>query len=256
MRSERRASSVASSGPLRPPNPAVLVIVIAVVVFLLELVEPVALGLLPPMLHGAQDIVDALLMISVLSVLLFFFLVQPLTAQINQRERVEEELREVNEDLETLVQERTTELLEANRKLVGAIEEQRSTAESLRRNSAFVESVFNKTGCLLLALDSATRRCVYVNSRVTDLLGYEQDELAAVSNDLLTMVATPADRDRLLADITTVTNDPSKEGSWRSFDFLTARKRRVTLLVGLSALDLTPSKRARTLLLTAIPAQV
>jgi len=231
------------------------VIVIAVVVFLLELVEPVALGLLPPMLHGAQDIVDALLMISVLSVLLFFFLVQPLTAQINQRERVEEELREVNEDLETLVQERTTELLEANRKLVGAIEEQRSTAESLRRNSAFVESVFNKTGCLLLAF-SATRRCVYVNSRVTDLLGYEQDELAAVSNDLLTMVATPADRDRLLADITTVTNDPSKEGSWRSFDFLTARKRRVTLLVGLSALDLTPSKRARTLLLTAIPAQV
>jgi two-component system, NtrC family, C4-dicarboxylate transport sensor histidine kinase DctB len=69
------------------------------------------------------------------------YLVLVLIAQRRQRlaeikrfeDRSRQALEEANEHLETRVQERTTELVEANRKLLSEIQERKSTEEALRR---------------------------------------------------------------------------------------------------------------------------
>ncbi|MCU0305549.1 MAG: hypothetical protein MUC56_15955 [Thermoanaerobaculales bacterium] len=197
---------------------------------------------------------DALLMISVLSVLLYFFLMQPMMEQILQRELAEEELRAVNQNLEETVKTRTSELVAANRSLRGAIDEQRATAESLRRNSSFVESVFNRTACVLLAFEASNRRCIYVNGRISDLLKFEQDAFVPVGNDISDLLSSQDDRARFLKGINRIIDDPSIDVVWETLSFKSATDHHVRVQTGLSALDLTPSGQVRSLLLTGVPA--
>jgi len=235
-------------------NPSTLLVIIAVTIFCLELSEPLLFDLLPSMPRGAEPLVDGMLMFSVLSVLLYMFLMRPMVVQITSRERVEEELRIVNQQLETLVEERTMQLRSVNEDLVQAIDDQRAIGESLRRNNAFVESVFNRTGCLLLAFDVETRRCIYVNNRITDLLHYEQDDFVAISGDLARTVVASRDRHRFIEEVTEVSNRPPGPVTWSSFDFVARTEEPVSLVIGLSALEEAPMGHAKSLLMTAVPA--
>ena len=246
-------------GPIDPappgrPNPSTLMILIATAAFLLELIEPTMLKLLPPLPGAAESLVDALLMTAVLTVLLYLFLMRPMMALIRRRDEAEEELRRVNESLEQQVAHRTTELVDANRRLRRAVDEQEEAAETLRRNNAFVQSVFHNAGCLLLAFDAGRRQCLYVNDRLSDLLGFDQDGFAARPDDVTELLVAVADRGRFRAEVARVTDDPSGPVRWGSFDFLNATRGPIRLAVGLSALEVTPTGHAKTLLLTAMPA--
>lgn len=228
-------------------------VIIAGAVFLLEVGESALLGRLPAMPVIGEILVDASLMVAVLSVLLHVFVMRPMMSEIQRRERAEEELRELNRTLEQQVAERTDELLEANRRLNKAVRDQEDVSESLRRNSAFIQSVFNNAGCLLLAFDSGWHGCVYVNDRLTDLLGYEQDTFAANSGDVAERLISAQDRPGFLAEVARITDRPAEGVVWRSFEFMTVGREPVLLSVGLSAVDLTPTGQAKTVLLTAMP---
>jgi PAS domain-containing protein len=243
------------AGSLNPiqSNPPTLLLIIAVAIFCLEVSEPLLFDLLPSMPRSVESLVDGMLMFSVLSVLLYLFLMRPMVAQITSRERVEEELRKVNEQLETLVEERTMQLCSVNEELVRAIDDQRAIGESLRRNNAFVESVFNRAGCLLLAFDVETRRCIYVNNRITDLLNYEQDDFVAISGDLARTLVANRDRHRFLKEVTDFSNRPPGHVTWSSFNFVAKTEEPVSLVVGFSALEEAPMGYAKSLLMTAVP---
>jgi PAS domain-containing protein len=246
-------SIAAASHTHRHAHPATLVIVIALVVFFVEILEPIVFGFLPPLPERTEVLVDALFMISVLTPFLYLFVMRPMAAQIQWREHADEQLRTVNQRLEALVEERTADLLGAGRQLSTLIDEQRSTAESLRRSDSFVAGVFNRTACLLLAFDPATRRCTYVNARITDLLGYEQDEIIASCEDLAAKLISENDRGRFLADVARVTQEASVGPTLGTFEFVTAADTPLRMVVGLSALDQTAAHHARNILLAAMP---
>ena len=251
---QRRDPGVPAS--IDPMSPSTLVVIIAMGVFLVEMFEPNLLRLLPKLPRHSEAAVDALLITAVLAVLLHLFLMRPMMAHIGRRERAEHELRNLNESLEQQVAERTDELLEANRRLTKAVADQRSAAETLRQNSAFIQSVFNTSGCLLLAFDAGGNRCVYVNGRITDLLGYDPDGFVAGSEDIVERLVSARDHGALSDEISKITDRPSDDVVWGSFEFLNVNRESVPLIVGLSVIDLTPSGQAKTLLLTAMPGSV
>jgi len=113
---------------------------------------------------------------------------------IQVRTKAEQESRTLNDRLEALVAERTEDLTQTNRRLSREIEEHRRTADSLRRNNEFIERVVEQAPCLVLTFDSDSQRCSYVNSRVTDLLGYGQDELAVAKDNLIQGLVAARDR--------------------------------------------------------------
>lgn len=247
-------SRAADPGAGRTLRPSTLVIIISVAVFTIEIVEEPVFDLLPPMSRSASVLLDALVMISALSVLLYLFLMHPLMDEIRLRKRAESELRSVNTNLEALVDERTKELISANKRLVAAIDEQEAATASLQQNNAFVHNVFNHTGCLLLAFDATSRRCVYVNDRIEDVLGYDPDWFAGTTTDVGKQLLQKSDFSRFVASVADVVDQPSLRHSWGSYSLLREDRRPIKMYVGLSAIDRTPSQQARTVLMSAIPA--
>jgi len=233
---------------------SLLVIIVTVAVFVLELDELALSRVLPVMPESAKFLVDAALMIAVLSMVLFQFFIRPMMGEIRRREQAEEELRTVNHTLEQQVAERTNELVEANRRLSKAVHDQEEFADRLRRNSAFIRSVFNNSGCLLLAVDAGRHRCVYVNDRISDLLGHDQDGFTATAGDVAETLVSPSDRQRFLAAVASVTEQRTDGVVWGSFEMLNVNREPVRLVVGLTVVDLTLTGEVKTLLLTAMPA--
>ena len=117
--SARAPVSRESSQPTRVSDrystPLKLVITIAVIVFAVEVIEPVFFPLLPPMSRRLETLIDGLVMTSVLAPLLYFLIVRRMVDQIARREAAEDELQRVNTELEGLVGERTNDLVGTSR---------------------------------------------------------------------------------------------------------------------------------------------
>ena len=177
-----------------------------------------------------------------------------LVVQIQLRSRAENELRTINDRLESVVEERTSELLATNRQLSRLIDEQRCTADSLRRTNRFVENVFQQAPCLILTFDANSRQCGSVNGRITNLLGYAVDDIAVTASDFIDRLVWSGDRARLLAAIKAVSSAPEGAVECGTCGFATAAGKRVDLTFGVTVLDRTPDLQAKNLLLTATPA--
>jgi PAS domain-containing protein len=149
---------------------------------------------LPPMPMLVEAFADGAMLTALAAPVLYRFLFRPMQQHIQVRQRAEEELDDLNHRLKTLVAERTESLTQTNRRLTHEVEEHRRTADSLRRNNEFIQRVVESAPCLMLTFDAETQRCSYVNSRITDLLGYGQDELAVHDETLVNRLVEARDR--------------------------------------------------------------
>ena len=95
---------------------------------------------------------------------------------ISERIRAEEELKRAHDELEQRVQERTRELLEANKLLEQEIEERKRAEDDLEESEGrfgmLVESMRDALG-----VQDENGIITYVNQRVCDLTGYGREEL-------------------------------------------------------------------------------
>lgn len=237
----------------RPPSPSRLLIVTALAVFLGEFLVMLLLAVLPPMATIVEALADGMMITILASPFLYLFLFRPMQEHIKVRARAEQELRGLNDRLETVVAERTEDLTQTNRRLSREIEEHRRTADSLRRNNEFIERVVEQAPCLVLTFDSDSQRCSYVNSRVTDLLGYGQDELAVAKDNLIQGLVAARDRGTFREMLNELVNGPEGHVARGTCGFVASDGRVVSLRFGMTVLSRTPTMEAKDLLLTAMP---
>jgi PAS domain-containing protein len=251
-----RVSSQPTRVTARYTTPLKLAIAIAAVVFAVEITEPMFFPLLPPMSRSLEALIDGLVMTVVLAPLLYFQIVRRMADQIARREAAEDELQRANTELEGLLNERTKDLVGTSRQLSHLIDEHRGTTATLDRTNRFVGNVFEKAPCIILTFDASSRQCGYVNGRITDLLGYAQDEIAVSMRDFVEGLIWKSERDRFVAVLKEVSVAPDATVAHGTCGFVTAAGKRVELAFGVTVLDRTPTQQARNLLLTAMPAAV
>lgn len=249
-----RESSQPTPATARYTTPLKLVIAIAAVVFAVEVTEPVFFPLLPPMSRSLEALIDGLVMTAVLAPLLYFLIVRRMADQIARREAAENDLQRVNTELEGLLNERTTDLVGTSRQLSHLIDEHRGTTATLDRTNRFVGNVFEKAPCIILTFDADSRQCGYVNGRITDLLGYSQDEIAVAIGDVVDRLVWKSEQRRFVAVLNEVSGAPEATVAHGTCGFVTAAGKRVELAFGVTVLDRTPTQQAKDLLLTAMPA--
>jgi PAS domain-containing protein len=175
---------------------------------------------------------------------------------LQMRVRAEHELRGLNESLEALVAARTESLAQTNRRLSREVEEHRRTADSLRRNNEFIAKVVERAPCLILTFEAESQRCIYVNSRITDLLGYGQDDLAVSKDNLIQGLVDTRDRSTFREMVNELVSGTEGQVASGSCGFVTSTSQVVSLRFGMTVLNRTPTMEAKDLLLTALPASM
>lgn len=236
----------------RTPSPARLLFVTALAVFLGEFLVMLILAAMPAMPTLVEALVDGAMITTLAAPFLYLFLFRPMRQQIQIRTRAEQELRRLNDRLEGLVAERTESLAQTNRRLSREIEEHRRTADALRRNNDFVRGVVERAPCLILTFDAESQRCSYVNSRINDLLGFGQDDLAVSKDDLVQGLVAAPDRASFRELIHELVNGPEGHVSRGTCGFVDANGKVVPLRLEMTVLSRTPTMEAKDVLLAAM----
>ena len=164
-------------------KPSRLVVLAALSVFIAEVAVMFVLAALPSMSVRVEALVDGVFLTILILPLLYLFHFRPLNRQISVREEAERDLRHMNERLEGIVDERTGELQEKNEELrLEVIERKQSEMES-HKNKDFLLRVLETNPYLVLIFDIERSRCIYANSRTTDMLGYAPEELYLMGSE-------------------------------------------------------------------------
>lgn len=240
----------------RTPSPKRLLIITALAVFVGEVLVMLILSVLPPMPMLVEALADGAMITVLAAPVLYRFLFRPMQRHIRARQRAEEELDNLNRHLKALVAERTESLAQTNRRLTHEAEELRRTVDSLRRNDEFFQEAVERAPCLILTFDAESQRCSYVNSRVTDLLGYGQNELAVNEEMLVNRLVEARDRASFREVVKELVNGPEGQAVSGSCGFIASSGRVVQLRFATTVLSRTPTMEAKDILLTAMPATV
>ena len=112
--------AVADSSTVR--SPIRLVMIIAITVFFSETFEMVFFSFLPSFPFIIEAVIDATLLVLLISPVIYFFAYRPFFQQINNLDRTERALQKANLELEKRVDERTAELKRTNDRLKAEIE--------------------------------------------------------------------------------------------------------------------------------------
>ncbi len=100
-----------------------------------------------------------------------------LEQEIEERERIEDALRDARDHLEQRVLERTAELSESNRLLEEEIRQRARMAEALRESERFHEGILEALPSILYLYDPRSEKIAFVNDRIYDILGFRADQL-------------------------------------------------------------------------------
>ena len=142
-----------------------LVIRIGLTVLFCEALVVTVVYLLPELPPGLKVLLDAVFMILLLSPVLYYSVIRPMVRQILERRRAEEKLKRHGDNLEDLVNQRTSELSAANDTLKQQIKV-RTAAENLMLERTF-------------ELDDYIRelQCLYAISRLMEKPDISMEEL-------------------------------------------------------------------------------
>jgi diguanylate cyclase (GGDEF)-like protein len=98
-------------------SPFSLVLILAFSIFVVEFGLMILFFILPPLSPWIGALVDSTLLVTLLFPIVFFFVFRPLTRRLQEREQAVAALRAAHDQLETRVQQRTSELEQRNREI-------------------------------------------------------------------------------------------------------------------------------------------
>ncbi|CUR31939.1 PAS fold family (fragment) [Planktothrix tepida PCC 9214] len=98
-------------------------------------------------------------------------------AALQERKKIEKQLQQFNQELETRVEERTAELQESQR---------------------FIQSITDNTPNILYIYDLDEQRNIYFNRAIVDILGYSPEQIQGMENQFLLDLVHPDDLDSML----------------------------------------------------------
>ncbi len=120
--------------------------------------------------------------------------------EIAERQRAEAEIKQLNEDLERHVLERTTQLEAANQGLQLEISERRRAEAALYESETRFRTLVEQLPAITYIVPFAeTQRTLYVSPQIETILGFSQAEWTA-DPDLWSKQLHPDDRERVLAE--------------------------------------------------------
>ncbi|MBD0343773.1 MAG: PAS domain S-box protein [Coleofasciculus sp. Co-bin14] len=79
------------------------------------------------------------------------------------------------------------------------IHDRKQAEEQLRQSQHFIQQIADTTPNILYLYDLLKQRYIYVNRRITDVLGYSQTEICQMGTEVLQRLMHPEDLDRLPA---------------------------------------------------------
>ncbi|MHA2219792.1 MAG: diguanylate cyclase [Candidatus Hodarchaeales archaeon] len=123
-------------------SPLYLLSFIIMSIFVVEAGTMFLLSLLPTMSTLIEAILDASLLVMLLSPLLYFFILHPLTIHIDKRRQAEEDLRKSHDELEERVKNRTKKLIDINKLLKESENRYRSLIESTDNSIYLVDKEY------------------------------------------------------------------------------------------------------------------
>jgi two-component system cell cycle sensor histidine kinase/response regulator CckA len=133
-------------------------------------------------------------------------LVSSLRTEIDERKRVEEELKVRNREIEKIVQERTIDLQEVNRRLTEEIDERKETEIALLDNQKKYIELANSLPQIVFEADE-NGMLRFVNHNAFDVFGYIQDDAKdMISKKNIFDLVIPEDRDRASEEMAKVFN--------------------------------------------------
>jgi PAS domain S-box-containing protein len=137
---------------------------------------------------------------------------------IVERKRIEEALQSANEELEIRVNERTAELLAANRQLQCELAERRRAEEALRQSKERFHQVISFISDHIYATeitDDGNYLNFYLSPHVESLTGYPYERFMADWNFWPTVVIHPDDRPAAKVQAAQLANGQSSEMEYR-----------------------------------------
>jgi PAS domain S-box-containing protein len=118
-----------------------------------------------------------------------------LQQEIREKKMVEDELKDHRDYLDRMVKERTFELRKVNKELRAEIMRRIQIEKELVESQRFVNRITDATPNLLYIYDVITNRSIYINPRVTNILGYTHDQMKGFGSSFFQRVLHPDDAD-------------------------------------------------------------
>jgi len=177
-------------GP-RYSRPTELFLVIAAAIFLGEVIVMFVLAAIPPIPVVMEAFLDGTMITVLMVPFLYFLAYRPMVAEIEWRRKAQEDLIVLNRELDARVDQRTAELSQTNERLERQISKNIQRQEEIRKDREFIRSVVEVAPCLLMILEAGSNRCLFVNGRVEELLGYDAESVVEPGRDFLREVMGP-----------------------------------------------------------------
>jgi PAS domain S-box-containing protein len=120
-------------------------------------------------------------------------------AALRERKQAELALQHLNQQLEVMVERRTTQLKQINQQLFKEVREHRQTEAELKQSQHFIQSITDATPNILYIYDRIEQRNIYVNREIEILLGYTRQQIQDMGDQLFLNIIHPEDLAKLPA---------------------------------------------------------
>jgi len=123
----------ADTYPVKKISPISTIVITVVGIIFAEIVATVLINSLGWLSSAWRILLDVLIMVVLIFPLLFLLIYKPLQANLSEQKQVESDLRELKNDLELRIQERTVDLSQANENLQKEINARHQIEDELRK---------------------------------------------------------------------------------------------------------------------------